>query len=109
MFQSIPTLWLLAPISALIALFTAKILHSKVMKESEGTARMIEIAGYVKEGAMAYLKRQYRVVAIVFAILFTLLLIMAYFGVQSKDVNATFEKKKCDKIESQRKLGRFLK
>jgi K(+)-stimulated pyrophosphate-energized sodium pump len=40
------------------------------MTLSEGTERMQEIAQSVREGAMAYLKRQYRVVIIVFAVLF---------------------------------------
>lgn len=51
---------------------------------------MIEIAQYVREGAMAYLKRQYKVVAIVFAILFVLLSIMAYMGVQNPFVPIAF-------------------
>ena len=44
---------------------------------------MKEIAGFVKEGAMAYLHRQYRVVAVVFASIFILLSGLAYIGVQS--------------------------
>lgn len=51
---------------------------------------MIEIAQYVRDGAMAYLKRQYRVVAIVFAVLFVLLTIMAYLGVQNPFVPIAF-------------------
>ena len=51
---------------------------------------MKEIAQYVREGAMAYLKRQYKVVGIVFAILVVLLTIMAYFGVQNPFVPVAF-------------------
>jgi len=51
---------------------------------------MKEIAQYVREGAMAYLKRQYKVVGIVFAILVVFLTIMAYFGVQNPFVPVAF-------------------
>ena len=62
---SIPTIWWLAPIAALIALIAARLLHARLMLESEGTDQMKEIAGHVKEGAMAYLRQQYRIVGIV--------------------------------------------
>ena len=55
-------------ISAIIALITARFFYIAVSKESEGT-RMQEIAGYVKEGAMAYLSRQYKIITYVFAII----------------------------------------
>ena len=51
---------------------------------------MKEIAQYVREGAMAYLKRQYKVVGLVFIILVALLTIMAYFGVQNPFVPIAF-------------------
>jgi len=51
---------------------------------------MQEIAGYVSEGAMAYLKRQYSVVFKVFMILVVLLLILAYLGVQNPFVPLAF-------------------
>jgi K(+)-stimulated pyrophosphate-energized sodium pump len=79
----LPLLWWLVPISALIALATAWVFYRRVMQEDEGTERMIEIAQAVREGAMAYLGRQYRVVAGVFAGLFILFLGMAYFGLVS--------------------------
>ena len=49
--------------------------------QEEGTDKMKEIALYVREGAMAYLKRQYSVVGKVFIILVVLLTILAYFGI----------------------------
>ena len=52
----------------------AWIFFKGMMKKSEGTDRMKEIAAYVREGAMAYLRRQYKVVAMVFAVLLVLLL-----------------------------------
>ena len=61
-----------------------------MMKNSEGTDRMKQIAQYVREGAMAYLKRQYKVVGIVFVVLVILLTIMAYAGIQNPFVPIAF-------------------
>ena len=60
------------------------------MKESEGTATMKQIAKFVREGAMAYLKQQYKVVIIVFAVLALLFAVLAYFGVQNPWVPFAF-------------------
>ena len=49
-----------------------------MMNEDEGTDRMREIAEHVRKGAMAYLKQQYKVVAIVFAVLAIVFAFMAY-------------------------------
>jgi K(+)-stimulated pyrophosphate-energized sodium pump len=83
-------IFLLVPVASILALAFAWIFFKSMMKNSEGTDRMKEIAQYVREGAMAYLKRQYKVVTIVFVILFILLLIMAYFGVQNPFVPIAF-------------------
>ena len=62
-----------------------------MMKESEGTETMAKIASYVREGAMSYLKQQYKVVASVFLVLVILFSIMAYgFGVQNEWVPIAF-------------------
>jgi K(+)-stimulated pyrophosphate-energized sodium pump len=79
----LPWLWWFVPVSALIALGTALYFYRSVMDKDEGTPSMIEIGLAVKEGAQAYLKRQYRVIAIVFGILFVLFSIMAYFRLVS--------------------------
>tara|TARA_B100001121_G_scaffold309351_1_gene335909 strand:- start:1067 stop:3388 length:2322 start_codon:yes stop_codon:yes gene_type:complete len=81
--NTLPLLWYLAPIGAMVALITARIFYINVSKEDEGTPRMKEIAGYVKEGAMAYLSRQYKIITYVFAIIFALLCIMAFLGIQN--------------------------
>ncbi len=83
-------IFLLVPIASILALVFAWLFFKSMMKNSEGTDRMKEIAQYVREGAMAYLKRQYKVVAIVFIILAILLGIMAYFGVQNPFVPIAF-------------------
>jgi len=86
----IPAVWWLAPIAALLALLFALVFYRSVMKASEGNEKMKEIAGYVKEGAMAYLFRQYRVVVMVFAVLFVILAALAYFGIQNPFVPVAF-------------------
>ncbi len=83
-------IFLLVPIASILALVFAWVFFKSMMKNSEGTPRMKEIAQYVREGAMAYLRRQYKVVAIVFVVLFILLLIMAYFRVQNPFVPIAF-------------------
>jgi K(+)-stimulated pyrophosphate-energized sodium pump len=90
MCQSIPLFWWITPISAIIAIVTAYILYKKLLTASEGTDRMIEIAGYIKEGAQAYLTRQYKAVGVVFAIIFIILSGMAYLGIQSPFVPFVF-------------------
>ena len=80
----------LAPISSLAALFFARYFYKNLLKNSEGTPRMAEIAQFVREGAMAYLNRQYRVVGKVFLILVVLLLILAYLGIQNPFVPIAF-------------------
>ncbi len=84
-------LFYLVPVAALVALLFAWIFFRQMMKESEGTPTMQEIAQYVREGAMAYLKQQYKVVIIVFAVLAALFAILAYgFGVQNPWVPFAF-------------------
>jgi len=75
---SIPIWWWIAPIGAIIALIFAYKFYSEVKKANPGDPEMIEIAGHVREGAMAYLRRQYRVVTIVFLVLAAILAFMAY-------------------------------
>src|SRR3989338_10980173 len=49
----------------------------KVLREDQGTDKMREIADAVKEGADAFLKRQYMVVTVIFAIVFAILLLLS--------------------------------
>lgn len=73
----------LAPIGGIVALIMAKMFQLSVMKKSEGDENMIEIAQAVRDGAMAYLTRQYKVVAGVFVLLIVFLFIMQMLGLQS--------------------------
>ena len=83
-------LFYLVPAAAVLALSFAYIFFRQMMKESEGTATMKEIAKYVREGAMAYLKQQYKVVIIVFVILALMFAVLAWFGVQNSWVPFAF-------------------
>lgn len=80
----------IVPLCSLVALVFAWIFFKSMMKSSEGTPRMMEIAQYVREGAMAYLYRQYKVVGMVFIILMLILLVLAYMGVQNPFVPVAF-------------------
>lgn len=83
-------LFYLVPAAAVIALLFAYIFFRQMMKESEGTATMKQIAQFVREGAMAYLKQQYKIVIIVFVILAILFAVLAYLGVQNSWVPFAF-------------------
>ena len=74
----IPSVFWLVPIASVVALGMAWFFFTQMMKEDEGTPRMKEIALYVRKGAMAYLKQQYKVVGIVFVVLCVLFAFMAY-------------------------------
>ncbi len=85
-----PIFWL-APLGSVLALFFAWLFYHEMKKKSEGTDRMAQIASYVRKGAMAYLKQQYTVVAIVFACLIVLLGFLAFvLKVQNKWVPVAF-------------------
>ena len=85
------TLFYLVPAASVVALLFAWLFFRQMKRESEGTPTMIEIAQYVREGAMAYLKQQYKVVVIVFAVLACLFAVLAYgFGVQNPWVPFAF-------------------
>lgn len=87
----IPTSFWLIPIASIVALGMAYYFFSAMMKESEGTPRMVEIAQYIRRGAMAYLRQQYKVVAIVFVFLAIFFAILAYvFHVQNPWVPFAF-------------------
>ncbi|KAF5413065.1 MAG: K(+)-stimulated pyrophosphate-energized sodium pump [Candidatus Methanocomedens sp.] len=59
----------LAPLAGLLSLVFAGIFAKKVLKNDPGTPEMQEISGAIQEGAMAYLNRQYKTIAIVAVIL----------------------------------------
>ena len=76
--MNIPFVFWLVPIASLVALAMAGYFFRQMRKEDEGTPRMIEIAEFVRKGAMAYLRQQYKVVTIVFIVLAVVFAFMAY-------------------------------
>ena len=84
-------LFYVVPAASVVALLFAFIFYRQMMKEDEGTPTMKRIAQFVREGAMAYLKQQYKVVLIVFVILAVFFAVLAYgFGVQNPWVPFAF-------------------
>ncbi len=75
--------YLLGPIGAIAALLMAFLFAKSVMTKSEGDAEMVRIAQAVRDGAMAYLKRQYKVVAFVFVVLVVCLAVLWQLKLQS--------------------------
>ncbi len=84
------SIFLLVPVASAIALLFAWLFYRSMMKNSEGTPRMAEIANFVRQGAMAYLRRQYGVVIKVFIALAIILTILAFVGVQNPFVPIAF-------------------
>ena len=76
--EALPLLWWLAPVGSIVALGAAWAFYQSVMQVDEGTDRMKEIAQAVREGAMAYLKRQYKIVFAVFVVLFIIFSVLAF-------------------------------
>ncbi len=72
-----PWSWWIAPVAAVLALGCAYYFYKKVMEAPEGNEKMISIANHVREGAYAYLFRQYSVVSLVFLILLVIFAICA--------------------------------
>jgi len=66
------------PAASVLALLFAWYFFRNMMKESEGTDRMKEIASHVRKGAMAYLRQQYKIVGIFFLVLTIVFSILAY-------------------------------
>ncbi len=88
---NIPSVFWLVPLAAVVALGMAYYFFRGMMTADEGTPRMREIAQYVREGAMGYLKQQYKVVTIVFVVLALIFAVMAYgFNAQNPWVPFAF-------------------
>lgn len=84
-------MFLTAPLGALIALGFAVLLVVGILRRKEGTPAMVSIAKAVREGASAYIKRQYSVVSIFFGGIFVILLLLSFvFNLLPKPVPFAF-------------------
>ncbi|MEW6507790.1 MAG: sodium-translocating pyrophosphatase [Bacteroidota bacterium] len=72
------SLFWFVPIASATALVFAYLFYRQMMKQSEGTERMATIALYVRKGAMAYLKQQYKIVGLFFVGLTLIFAFLAY-------------------------------
>ena len=89
--MNIPVIFWLIPVAAVAALLSAACFYRNMKRQDEGTERMRAIAGHVRQGAMAYLRQQYKVVGIVFLVLALLFAWLAYgAGVQNPWVPFAF-------------------
>ena len=78
--MNIETVLIFVPVSALLALGYAAILIMRVLSASRGDEKIIEVQRAIAQGANAYIRRQYTVVAMFFAAAFVLLLLLVRAG-----------------------------
>jgi len=83
-------IWALALACSVAALVQAMSFYKWMKNADPGTPRMEEIAGFVRTGAYAYLRQQYKVVAVFFVVICLLFILAAYAGVQSAWVPVAF-------------------
>ena len=76
--MNIPSVFWIVPFASVCALIMAFYFYKSMMREDEGTERMREVAGYVRTGAMAYLRQQYKVVIIIFVVISLIFAFMSY-------------------------------
>ena len=80
----------LIPVMGLAGLLFAYIKAKWVAKQDPGTERMQELAGFVQEGAMAFLRREYRVLAVFVAVVGGALMIVGYLGKSEPNLHRTW-------------------
>ena len=84
------SIWWIAPVCSIVALLSATLCYVLMKRAGTGNERMEEIAGYVRDGAMAYLRQQYSRVGIVFAVLFVIFAVLAVLKLQNPFVPVAF-------------------
>ena len=82
--------WAILLASSILALVFAYRFFKQVKAADPGNDRMVEIADYVTLGAKAYLKQQYIIVSIYFVVVFLLLLVARWAGIQQYWVPIAF-------------------
>lgn len=88
--QIVDYIFYLVPLGSLLALFYALYLYLFVSKQEPGNEKIQEISEAIREGAMAYLKRQYKGVAIFFGVMFVILTVISFMGYLPKVVPFAF-------------------
>ncbi|MGB4716604.1 MAG: sodium-translocating pyrophosphatase [Bacillota bacterium] len=78
--EAIQRFFVVVPIGSAIALAYAAYLAFSIMKREEGSKEMVRIASAIRQGARAYLRRQYYGVGLFFAVMFVILLLLAWRG-----------------------------
>ncbi|MGD2019595.1 MAG: sodium-translocating pyrophosphatase [Thiohalocapsa sp.] len=85
-----PVFWI-APIAAIVAMVFAWRFYKEMQAEDEGTDKMRTIGGHVRNGAMAYLRQQYKIMVAVFAVVAGIFAYLAYgLGIQNAWLPITF-------------------
>ena len=87
---TIPSFWFLVPVAALFALGMAFLFYKNMKKAPDGNHKMKAIAHFVRVGAFAYLRQQYKTVSIVFAVLFVIFIALAILKIQNPFVPVAF-------------------
>ena len=77
-------------VGAVLAILFAFIMAKRVLKFDEGTEKMKKISASIRQGANAYLKRQYTIVSVFFGGMFVILTVMAIFGMLTPYVPFAF-------------------
>ena len=83
-----PSLIYIIPVSGIVALLFAFFKARWVNQQDPGTDKMVEIAGYVRDGAMAFLKREYRILSIFVLVVAVLLAVANWNSPDSSPVIA---------------------
>src|SRR5687767_13171144 len=84
-------IWGITFLAAVAALVQAYLFYQAMKASDEGSKKMVDIAGYVRTGANAYLRQQYKIVAVFFVVIFVLLALAAFvLKVQSEWVPFAF-------------------
>lgn len=89
--EHVPVIFWVIPTISVVALCFAYYFYRYMKQQNEGNERMREIASYIRKGAMAYLRQQYKVVAITFVVLALFFAYLSYgLGVQNNWVPFAF-------------------